>query len=39
MVHSLNSGYFLLVVSGLNLISGKLNYYLNLRKDGILALL
>jgi predicted regulator of Ras-like GTPase activity (Roadblock/LC7/MglB family) len=39
MVHSLNSGYFLLVVSGLNLISGKLNYYLNLKKDGILALL
>ena len=39
MVHSLNSGYFLLLVSGLNLISGKLNYYLNLKKDSILALL
>jgi len=39
MVHSLNSGYFLLLVSGLNLIPGKLNYYLNLKKDAILALL
>lgn len=39
MVHSLNSGYFLLLVSGLNLISGKLNYYLNLKKDSLLALL
>jgi len=39
LVHSLNSGYFLLLVSGLNLISGKLNYYLNLKKDSILALL
>jgi hypothetical protein len=39
MVHSLNSGYFLLLISGLNLISGKLNYYLNLKKDSILALL
>jgi len=39
MVHSLSSGYFLLLVSGRNLISGKLNYYLNLKKDSILALL
>ena len=39
MVYSLNSGYFLLLVSGLNLISGKLNYYLNLKKDSLLALL
>lgn len=39
LVHSLNSEYFLLLVSGLNLISGKLNYYLNLKKDSILALL
>ena len=39
MVHSLNSGYFLLLVSGKNLISGKLKFYLDLKKDSILALL
>lgn len=39
IVHSLNSGYFLLLVSGLGLISGKLNFYLNLKKDSLLALL
>lgn len=39
MVLSLNSGYFLLLVSGKNVISGKLKFYLDLKKDGILALL
>jgi predicted regulator of Ras-like GTPase activity (Roadblock/LC7/MglB family) len=39
MVLSLNSGYFLLLVSGKNMISGKLKFYLDLKKDGILALL
>ncbi len=39
MVVSLNSGYFLLMVSGKNLISGKLKFYLDLKKDSILALL
>ena len=39
MVLSLNSGYFLLLVSGRNLISGKLKFYLNLKKDNILSLL
>jgi hypothetical protein len=39
LVQSLNSGYFLLLVSGKNLISGKLKFYLDMKKDGILALL
>ena len=39
MVLSLNSGYFLLLVSGKSVISGKLKFYLDLKKDGILALL
>jgi predicted regulator of Ras-like GTPase activity (Roadblock/LC7/MglB family) len=39
MVLSLNSGYFLLLVSSKNVISGKLKFYLDLKKDGILALL
>jgi hypothetical protein len=39
MVYSLNSGYFLLLVSGLNQISGKLKFYLNLKRESILALL
>ena len=37
MVQSLNSGYFLLLVSGRNLISGKLKFYLDLKRDSILA--
>jgi len=37
MVLSLNSGYFLLLVSGRNLISGKLKFYLDLKRDSILA--
>lgn len=39
MVHSLNSNYFLLLVSGKNLISGKLKFYLELKRDSILAML
>ena len=39
MVVSLNSGYFLLLVSGKNVISGKLKFYLDLKKESILALL
>lgn len=39
LVLSLNSGYFLLLVSGKSLISGKLRFYLDLKKDSILALL
>jgi hypothetical protein len=37
MVLSLNSGYFLLLVSGKSLISGKLKFYLDLKRDDILA--
>jgi len=37
MVLSLNSSYFLLLVSGRNLISGKLKFYLDLKRDSILA--
>jgi predicted regulator of Ras-like GTPase activity (Roadblock/LC7/MglB family) len=39
LVYSLTSGYFLLLVSSLNQISGKLKYYLNLKKSNILSLL
>jgi predicted regulator of Ras-like GTPase activity (Roadblock/LC7/MglB family) len=37
MVHSLNRGYFLLLVSGQDVISGKLKFYLELNKETILA--
>jgi len=36
LVLSLNSSYFLLAVSGKDLISGKLKFYLDLNKDGII---
>ncbi len=39
MVVSLDSNYFLLFVAGKSLISGKLKFYLDLKKDAILALL
>jgi predicted regulator of Ras-like GTPase activity (Roadblock/LC7/MglB family) len=39
MVYSLNVNYFLLLVSRLDLISGKLKFYLDLKKDNILALM
>jgi len=38
-VYSLNAGYFLLLVSNQNLITGKLKFYLNLKKTTILSLL
>jgi len=38
-VYSLNAGYFLLLVSNQNQISGKLKFFLNLRKSNILSLL
>jgi hypothetical protein len=38
-VYSLNAGYFLLLVSSLNQISGKLKFFLNLKKSNILSLL
>ena len=39
LVYSLNTGYFLLVVSNQNQITGKLKFYLNLKKSNILSLL
>jgi predicted regulator of Ras-like GTPase activity (Roadblock/LC7/MglB family) len=39
LVHSLNAGYFLLLVSSQNQITGKLKFYLNLKKSNILSLL
>jgi predicted regulator of Ras-like GTPase activity (Roadblock/LC7/MglB family) len=38
-VFSLNAGYFLLLVSSQNQITGKLKFYLNLKKSDILSLL
>lgn len=38
-VYSLNAGYFLLLVSNQNQITGKLKFYLNLKKNNILSLL
>ena len=38
-VYSLNAGYFLLLVSSQKLITGKLKFYLNLKKSDILSLL
>jgi hypothetical protein len=38
-VYSLKAGYFLLVVSSQNQITGKLKFYLNLKKSNILSLL
>jgi predicted regulator of Ras-like GTPase activity (Roadblock/LC7/MglB family) len=38
-VYSLNAGYFLLLVSNQNQLSGKLKFYLNLKKSNILSLL
>lgn len=38
-VFSLNAGYFLLSVSSQNQITGKLKFYLNLKKNNILSLL
>jgi len=38
-VYSLNAGYFLLLVSNKNQITGKLKFFLNLKKDQILSLL
>jgi hypothetical protein len=35
----LNVNYFLLLVSRLDLISGKLKFFLDLKKDNILALM
>ena len=37
MVLSLNRSYFLLLVSARNLISGKLKFYLELKRDAIIA--
>jgi hypothetical protein len=39
LVNSLKAGYFLLLVSSQNQISGKLKFYLNLKKSNILSLL
>lgn len=39
VVYSLNSGYFLLLVSNQNQVTGKLKFYLNLKKNAILSLL
>lgn len=39
LVYSLNAGYFLLLVSNRNQITGKLKFYLNLKKNDILSLL
>jgi predicted regulator of Ras-like GTPase activity (Roadblock/LC7/MglB family) len=39
MVVSLTSSYFLVLVSSQNLISGKLKFYVDLKKESILALL
>lgn len=38
-VYSLNAGYFLLLVSSKSQLTGKLKYYLNLKKNSILSLL
>ena len=38
-VYSLNAGYFLLLVSNQNQVTGKLKFYLNLKKSNILSLL
>jgi hypothetical protein len=38
-VYSLNAGYFLLLVSNKNQITGKLKFFLNLKKSNILSLL
>ena len=38
-VCSLNPGYFLLLVSNTNQITGKLKFFLNLKKSNILSLL
>jgi predicted regulator of Ras-like GTPase activity (Roadblock/LC7/MglB family) len=38
-LYSLNAGYFLLLVSNKNQITGKLKFFLNLKKDQILSLL
>ena len=39
LVYSLNADYFLLLVSSQNQISGKIKFYLNLKKSNILSLL
>ncbi len=38
-VYSLNADYFLLLVSSLNQITGRLKFYLNLKKNDILSIL
>jgi predicted regulator of Ras-like GTPase activity (Roadblock/LC7/MglB family) len=38
-VYSMNTGYFLLLVSSQKQITGKLKFYLNLKKSDILSLL
>lgn len=38
-VFSLNAGYFLLLVSSQNQITGKLKFYLNLKKSELLSIL
>lgn len=38
-VYSLNAGYFLLLVSSQNQLTGKLKFYLNIKKDNILSLM
>jgi predicted regulator of Ras-like GTPase activity (Roadblock/LC7/MglB family) len=38
-VYSLNAGYFMLLVSNQNQLTGKLKFYLNLKKSNILSLM